>query len=276
MRLALLGFVSGAALLQQQAALSSFEYLALILLVALTLVFGARFCGPHAVRLTVDTIAGAGMGFVWAAFCAHQIMGQTLPDQDAGRDLVLVGVVSSLPQHFERGVRFHFDVEQVDGALRLDHFPQKIALSWYLQFQDASTRPPAIAPGERWQLTVRLRKPHGNANLYGFDYEAWLLEQGVRATGYVRVSSKNVVENTRLDAFVPGVNTVIQRGRAHLRQRINEALPDAPYAGVISALVIGDQRAIAAEDWKVFNRTGIGHLVSISGLRKSNDALSCR
>ncbi|NLC23083.1 MAG: DNA internalization-related competence protein ComEC/Rec2, partial [Oxalobacter sp.] len=44
------------------------------------------------------------------------------------------------------------------------------------------------------------------------------------------------------------------------------ALPDARYAGVIVALVIGDQQGIATSDWDVFNRTGISHLVSISGL----------
>jgi competence protein ComEC len=48
--------------------------------------------------------------------------------------------------------------------------------------------------------------------------------------------------------------------------RINRALPDAPYAGVIVALAIGDQRAIPEAQWTVFNRTGISHLVSISGL----------
>ncbi|WP_307721923.1 DNA internalization-related competence protein ComEC/Rec2 [Pseudoduganella plicata] len=31
-------------------------------------------------------------------------------------------------------------------------------------------------------------------------------------------------------------------------------------------MVVGDQRAIGQSDWQVFNRTGIGHLISISGL----------
>jgi competence protein ComEC len=35
---------------------------------------------------------------------------------------------------------------------------------------------------------------------------------------------------------------------------------------VIVALVVGDQRGIDQADWQVFNRTGIGHLISISGL----------
>jgi competence protein ComEC len=44
------------------------------------------------------------------------------------------------------------------------------------------------------------------------------------------------------------------------------ALPDAHYAGVIVALTIGDQRAIQEPQWRVFNRIGITHLISISGL----------
>jgi competence protein ComEC len=109
---------------------------------------------------------------------------------------------------------------------------------------------------------VRLQRPHGNANPGGFDYEAWLLEQGVRATGYVRAGDANA----RLDAFVPRFGTLVERSRAVLRDRILHALDGRRYAGVIVALVIGDQRGIDQSDWQVFNRTGIGHLISISGL----------
>jgi len=51
-----------------------------------------------------------------------------------------------------------------------------------------------------------------------------------------------------------------------VRERIASALAGARYAGVVAALAIGDQRAIPDEQWIVFNRTGVGHLVSISGL----------
>src|SRR6202007_145082 len=47
---------------------------------------------------------------------------------------------------------------------------------------------------------------------------------------------------------------------------LRRARPNQPYAGVIVALVVGDQRGIDQSDWQVFNRTGIGHLISISGL----------
>ena len=39
-----------------------------------------------------------------------------------------------------------------------------------------------------------------------------------------------------------------------------------PAAGILAALAVGDQRAISAEEWRLFNRTGVTHLMSISGL----------
>jgi competence protein ComEC len=43
-------------------------------------------------------------------------------------------------------------------------------------------------------------------------------------------------------------------------------VPDARLAGVLAALVVGDQAAIERADWDVFRATGVAHLMSISGL----------
>ena len=95
-------------------------------------------------------------------------------------------------------MRFNFAVERVIGAPMA--VPPRVSLAWYAGFRDAVQPVGAVQPGERWQLTVRLQRPHGNANPHGFDYEVWLLEQGVRATGYVRPEGDS---NRRLDSFVP-------------------------------------------------------------------------
>jgi competence protein ComEC len=47
---------------------------------------------------------------------------------------------------------------------------------------------------------------------------------------------------------------------------MQQELGEARLRGVLVALAIGDQDAIAPEDWDVFWRTGVGHLMSISGL----------
>jgi competence protein ComEC len=107
-----------------------------------------------------------------------------------------------------------------------------------------------------------LKRPHGTVNPGGFDLEAWLLQQGLRATGYVHPEGLNA----RRDFFVGRPGDYVQRARERIRERIVAALGGAPYAGVIVALAIGDQRAIPEAQWTVFKRTGIAHLVSISGL----------
>ncbi len=58
----------------------------------------------------------------------------------------------------------------------------------------------------------------------------------------------------------------IERARSNLRAQLQPKLEGKRYGGVLLALVLGDQRAISDADWTLFNRTGIGHLVSISGL----------
>lgn len=265
MRAAVAGLVAGTCWLQTRATLPDMSTALALLFGGAGLLWIARRAGPPMLSalpaLLCMVVAGVSLGVGSAALHAHQRLASELPLALEGRDLDVVGVVDSLPQRFERGVRFNFRVEQ--GPAGAD-IPSRLALSWYAMDEDAAALQ-AVAPGERWQLRVRLRRPHGNANPYGFDYEAWLLEQGVRATGYVRPPGPDSA-NRRLAAFVPGFSSVVERSRALLRDRMRAALEGKPYAGIIIALVIGDQRDISATDWKMFTATGVGHLVSISGL----------
>lgn len=261
MRLAVIGFAVGVACLQLQAALLSLAammWLLLVLLAGLGVWLRAGRRSRPAARGVAAVLGAMLAGFLWAAWLAHRALAPQLALADEGRDLRVVGTVDSLPYRFAQGVRFHLAVERAEGAA----LPPRIALSWYAGYRDQPGEVPQVLPGERWQLTVRLQRPHGNANPYCFDYEAWLLEQGVRATGYVRAAR----DNRRLDAFAVSAGSVVERGRALLRERILATLPGKRYAGVIVALVVGDQRGIDQSDWQVFNRTGIGHLISISGL----------
>jgi competence protein ComEC len=250
MRCAILAFAAGACLLQLQASLPDGDVVLALAASSILLLAWRRF-------VPVQIVSGAVLGVCWAALAASLAMAPALAKLDEGSDVTVVGTIASLPYAFAQGVRFNFAVEQVVGATM--QVPPLIALSWYASALD---RPAAVRPGERWRLTVRLQRPHGSANPGGFDYEAWLLEQGVRATGYVRPAAGD----RRLAAFVPRFGTLVERRGWALRDRILAALPGKPYAGVIVALVIGDQRGIAQADWEVFNRTGVGHLISISGL----------
>jgi competence protein ComEC len=149
--------------------------------------------------------------------------------------------------------------------------PRRIVLSSYGGFApDDSGGVLPVRAGERWRFAVKLRRPHGSANPHGFDYEAWLLERGIRATGYVRMPPRRWADERaqivpeRVAARVP--RYWLERLRAAAREKIRGALPERPYAGILIALAIGDQNAIDPEEWQLFARTGVSHLMSISGL----------
>jgi len=259
MRSAILAFVSGVWLLQQQATLPSPVWF-----VALPLLVLPLLLRRHAALSRISIVLVAMLaGFLWASGMAHMRLADALPAEWESKNIQLVGVVASLPQMQERGERFLFDVEQVVTAGAV--VPSRISLSRYsagYREPEAGTARSEFRPGERWRLTVRLKRPHGTYNPHGFDFEVWALERNIRATGYIRKDT----DNARLAPLVYRPSYLVERLRESVRDRFRSILGDAPYAGVLLALAIGDDDAIDADDWETFRRTGTVHLMSISGL----------
>lgn len=109
---------------------------------------------------------------------------------------------------------------------------------------------------------MRLRSPHGNANPHGFDRERSLWEQGIGATGYVRTGPRDPApQRLGSTAWHP-----LDTARQWVSKRIEAQVSEPRSAGVLAALVVGDQSAIDRADWDLFRTTGVAHLMSISGL----------
>lgn len=275
MTAAVLSFFAGVLLLQYQASLPDPRWLLLLALpVCLALLCAALHWQAQArcrVRALITRAAVLlcvlGAGFLWAAACAHYRMAGVLAPELEGRDIELVGVVTSLPASTGRALRFEFEPESGREGARL---PALIRLVWYraavraeMPEEEAAAleERTRIRPGERWRFSVRLRRPHGNVNPHGFDYEAWLLEHGIGATGYVRASPRPERLGER-GAF----SDVVGRVRESVRDRFFSVLGETPAAGILAALAVGDQASISAEEWRLFAMTGVTHLMSISGL----------
>lgn len=189
-----------------------------------------------------------------------------------GQDIMVTGTVAGLPEAMETGVRFRLQVDSASLQGKSLQVPPLIDLAWYHEAGASGAQPQqAGAPhaGERWRMVVRLKAPHGARNPNGFDYELRQWEQGVQAVGYVRAGPKDE-HPARLDAALR--YPVLQ-----LREQVRDAIltrlaaaaegpAEVRAAGVVAALVTGDQRAIDRSDWNVFRATGVAHLVSISGL----------
>ncbi|MYN47560.1 DUF4131 domain-containing protein [Pseudoduganella sp. FT93W] len=236
-----IGFVAGVLLLQQQAVLPGwYEYLLGALAgAALAVVWRRRLLWARGAPLLLSGMAALA-GFFWAALMAQLALLTPLAQADEGRDLLVEGIVESLPYRSADVVRCDFRIEHIYSDTH-QTIPQRVALGWYASQGRHPGPPPELEPGQRWRLQLRLTRPHGQANPHGFDYEVWLLEQGIGASAVVRHSRAPLL----LDAFVPCGSCVINAGRAALRVRILRVLDGRPYAGVIVALVLGDQRGIS-------------------------------
>jgi competence protein ComEC len=191
-------------------------------------------------------------------------LAEALPPALIGQDLRLQGRIVSLPQPGLTGTRFEFEVDEATHAGQPVAVPRRVSLGWYRGFEpDALLAAPLqdLRAGQRWRFTARLRPPHGSANPHGFDLELWLFERGLRASGTVRATTGDAPV---LLATADG--QWVHRLRQHLREAIAARVPDARAAGVLAALVVGDQGAIERSDWDLFRDTGVAHLMAISGL----------
>jgi competence protein ComEC len=201
------------------------------------------------------------------------IQAERLDSALEGQDLDVVGVVQAMPQRQDLGWRFRFRVESAKRAGTPVSVPEQIYLGWYGQEgHDSGWRltalPEPVQAGERWRLRVRLKAPHGHMNPRGFDYELWLFEQGVGATGYVRMGARDPWPQRLAQTWAHPVEWWRQTVRDRLLARLapwgDGAGPNL--AGIVAALVTGDQAAIDRSDWDIFRATGVAHLMSISGL----------
>jgi competence protein ComEC len=218
---------------------------------------------------------------------------QFLPAYE-GRDIEVVGVVSAMPQINEMGTRFQLEVESAKllanapsnseqlQSKQVVALPFKISLSWYGGVFGATEttgdtlalqrKPMRLLPGERWQMTVRLKAPHGNSNPGGFDFELWLWEQGIQATGYVRTGTNDAAPVRLEQTWQHPVEQLRYKVRDAIfvrmasRESTSDAFKHSSEAGIVAALVTGDQQSIDRADWDIFRATGVAHLMSISGL----------
>jgi len=193
-------------------------------------------------------------GFFWGTYAGHAILANQLPSELAGVEIQVRGVISDFPEDRGNSQRFRFSVlaaNRIGLKEKLGkNFPKLIQLSWY---QTAD-----LALGQEWSLRVKLRRPRGFVNEGGFDYQRWLLSEGIGGTGYVR-KSKN---NERLSL---GHASTIQMIRADIKYWLLNST-DSHIRGPLLALAIGDNSLIDNSQWLIFRETGTAHLMAISGL----------
>ncbi|HEX8481031.1 MAG TPA: ComEC/Rec2 family competence protein [Allosphingosinicella sp.] len=124
---------------------------------------------------------------------------------------------------------------------------------------DSAKAPAGLEAGTTVRLRGYLMPPASAAvpGAYDFARAAWF--QGIGGTGRVTV--------VKIVAPAPGQGwrTRLAGARQGLADHIGERLPGAA-GGIATALATGDQGAIPEEDAEAMRRSGLAHLLSVSGL----------
>jgi competence protein ComEC len=209
-------------------------------------------------RLISGFCVGIGYATLWVAWQSHQ----ELPNLREQQTLLVQGYVVGLPTSDATALQFEFETTHLCETSHCIPHRSLLQLAWFKQ----STM---MNPGERWQLLVKVKHPHGFANPGGFDYELYQWQRGVVATGYVRPSSQNY----RLPGFqwTQTLNLIREKIKEHLLQQLK---PSASQ-GIVMALLLGDRSQVDPTVSQQFRDTGTSHLIAISGLHISLVAGFC-
>ncbi|HEY5717933.1 MAG TPA: ComEC/Rec2 family competence protein, partial [Motiliproteus sp.] len=190
--------------------------------------------------------------FGWVVGCSfgQWQLAHRLPSTLEGQTLAVVGTVVGLSAQHGDFCRFELAVERWP---RPGWFtPRRLRLNWY----QCEKLP---LPGQRWQLQLRLKRPHGYRNPGTWDRELQLLSAGIDATGYVyAVQSARQLGESRLRGRW-------DRWRWQVAEKQRQLLP-AETAALVNALLLGDRRYLSDAQWQRLRNSGTLHLFVVSGL----------
>ncbi len=207
-------------------------------------------------------------GLAWGVYTGHSLLEMQLAEELVSKDLIVTGQIQGVPEQDNRRLRFNFRVSGVQTAagepLPPRQFPPVIQLSWYQYRPGAKAVDlPVLEVGDQWQMRVRLKRPRGFVNPAGFDYQGWLLRQGIGATGYV-------IDHRANQPIFPVTQHLSPRDwvdrQRHQLQRWIVAHCDSSERGILIALLIGDSSLVDKNQWTRMQQTGTSHLIAISGL----------
>lgn len=193
------------------------------------------------------------LGWGYAQLATAPQLQQSMPSALIRQTVMIEGRILGLPDIKKERTRFLFKIQRAQHQGHEISLPTRVRLSWY---QDA----PPLQAGQLWRLWVRLKPPHGFINPSGFDYERWLFQQGIGATGSVQTHA----DHACLDARAGSLS--LNRLRQRLRAQLIALMGDSRAGALTRALVLGDRSGFTQDDWQVLARTGTSHLLAISGL----------
>ncbi|MBS1175504.1 MAG: comEC [Burkholderiaceae bacterium] len=237
---------------------------------AVAFVWWARSHRSSAMGTFTAILLCALLAFSWAQWRWSERSAHTIPAEwNTQVQMVQVRIIS-MPTRTDYGWRMLIQPESAQIQVA-PNTPAQMSLSW--ADDDLPLPISSIRVGQTWRLPVHIRTPHASKNEGVFDQSRYWLANNIMGLAYVRVYKNSTPEQMpQLLATHHSVLSMIENWRFDTLQAIDATLSEANHSNVnasgnvFKALALGDQAAVSAWQWQLFQDTGVTHLVSISGL----------
>lgn len=230
------------------------------MLTALALVFVAAIVATsRARRRPVLFAVGVALTAVLAGAALAKLRTElvTAPILDRERTVSFAGTVEQVEGGSER-LRLLVRLTAIDEKVPAGHRPERILLS-------VRRGAAHLAPGKAIKGLARLRPPQGPVMPGGYDFARAYFFRGIGATGFAYGTPKPAAAATPAPNGFAVLRGEVETLRHAIAMRIRESLPgDA--GEVATALIIGDRRGIDAGTTEALRRSGLAHILAISGL----------
>ncbi len=189
-------------------------------------------------------------------------MSPSLPDQHISHYAKpvrwsIIGTVCNDPIVSQKGhIRFVLNVESIQSGQ--NSFPA----TGRIRVTTRGEISPEFRPGDRIKFPGKIRGIRNFQNPGGFDFERYMAFRTILATTYV-TSNKVMFLETNNDQ---NVTHWVSNARKKIADIIDDTQMDHASAAIMKALVVGDRDGIDKPLREAFNKSGMGHLLAISGL----------
>jgi len=221
------------------------------------------------------------LGFVAAGAAASFLFPFRFPSNHvsrlaaAGGDLAdpvrIEGRLVSEPLRTDYGQQFDVEVTRIESLRHSHAVTGKVRLRLQAppDLESLSVADSLhLSYGDSLRALVFLRRPRVYRNPGGFDFQRWM-ESVQDVTWVGTIKHPLLVEKLR-DRNTPGIGKVIQKTRRRLLEAIDRMYPpwaaEGRYGSVLKATLLGDRSSLDSKTIEDFRRSGLYHLLVISGL----------
>jgi competence protein ComEC len=148
------------------------------------------------------------------------------------------------------------EVEVVRQGVGVARWPRRVLWAW------PGGRPPENG---RWRVRGRLRRPLSPAHGVSLPPAPWSLQ----------VKSPRLVEGLADDGAARRAAGLGRRLRGRLRRALDRAARGSPGERLVRALVLGDTAVLPGRQLRALRRSGLAHVVALSGLHLGLVAAWC-